>query len=577
LGLEVDLFCVARSGLPDEGDHQDRAVSLEGLVPVVTTSRPVAAFSALGPEDVADPVSGRLNTYYFPPDQVQPDWVTTFGQLRGRVVSHRVDSGSVLSERDLLAAGTRPGITAAAPPGMSAVPVELSTIEGLDRLRQGDQFAVFSHLANEQRPSFPITDWATLQGAIQSPADALLEADLRRGVRQVVRQATLLDDPLDEDGKPVSVVVVAVSLSEVTALAQAIQSHQKMYVAASSGLEQNPPDESPEWNREPAFPKRPAEPQNMTMVSHRQKEDGDAMEPDMVSVPVTARRIQAYRKLTVEDFIDPATGRPRILLFPKDRVREDWETDLNSLIDRVVRKEVDPGRTITKDDLLPIGSQSGPTAGIPLGMIGMAFTGREVRGLDGIQNWQRGDRFQLVVARPYNVQELGGTVQRGLTGGDAVTQALASGGLFDRAEVQVLSLNALLVDVSDEFTVTEERVTQSINQSSQTIMTPSGPVRTENSQRDPVIQTSDVKTRTYLFAVAPQEVAAISEAVATRAGVQAVSVPGVSSGPSNPSPASSETPRSVRPLPRPRIIEHVRGRERTRDVWVTPTTTMTRP
>lgn len=580
LGLDVDLFCVARSGLPDDAGAEEKSTSLEGLVPVVTTSRSVSAFAALGPEDMADPVTGRLNIYYFPPDQVQPDWVTTFELLRGRVVTHRVDSGSVLSQRDLLAPGTRPGITAAAPPGMSAVPITVSAIEGLDRLRQGDQFAVYAHLAVDQRPSFPLTDWAALQGAVRSPDDEKLEADLRRGVRRVVQQAVLLEDPIGPEGQAAALVIVAVPPPEVTALAQAIESGQKMYVAAISGLENTPTEEGSDWNHEPAPRRLPPVPAAMTMVSHLQDSDRESdstTDADHVAVPVTARKIKAFERLAVEDFIDPATGRPRILLFPKDRVGDDWETDLNRLIDRVVRKEIEPGRSIRNADLLPLGSQAGPTAGIPEGMMGIALTGRDARGLDGIQNWQRGDRFQLVVARPYNVQDLGGTVQRGLTGGDALNQALTSGGLFDRADVQVLSASALLVDVSDEFTLTEERVTHNVNQSSQTVMTPAGPVRSESTQRDPVVQTTEVKTRTYLLAVAPSDVAAISEAVSTRAGLLAVSIPGVASGSSPPAGKSSVPPQPIASLPRPRIIEHVRGRERSRDVWVTPVPTPTRP
>jgi len=586
IGLEVDLFCVARSGLPDANPEPLKAFSIEGRVPVVTTSRPVGAFSALSQDDLADPVSGRLNIYYFPPDRVLPGWVTSFEELQGRVLSHGASSGAVLTERDLLPSGTRPGITAAAPPGTSAVPIEIKAIEGLDRLQLGDHFVVFAHLPNEQRPSFPLTDWATLQGGVRSTDDALLEDDLRRGVRLVVRGATLLEDPEVAKKKDSLVVAVAVPTESVTALAQAIRFKQSLFAAAASGREEEAPalkaGPVPHQNPPHEAPLGASASETMAFVTHLQGEaasEGGATDDEMISVPVTARRVAAHQKLTVEDFIDPSTGRPRVLLFPKSRVRKDWVTDLESLIDRVVRREIEAGRTVTQSNLLPPGSQSGPTAGIPAGMRAITMTGREVRGLDGISDWQPGDRFELVMARNFDIESLGGTVQRGLSGGDAAQQALAGGGLFDQADVQVLSASAVLVEVSEPVRVTEERVTYQSEESSQTVMTPDGPVRTELLKREPRVQEREFQTRTYLFAVAKAEVAPISEALSTKAGIYAIPASGADAREGDVesvnTPSSQE--QSVRApgptsrvKPQPRVVEHIRGNQRTRDVWVTP-------
>jgi len=164
LGLEVKIFCVARSGQPVDSADEPKQVSLEGLVPVVTLSRPVDAFAPVHQDDLADEVTGRLNLYYFPKEKIQNHWLTSFEDLNGRVLARNLSRGAVVTEADLMPAGTLPGIASAAPPGMSVLTIPSERLTGLEELKSGNWFSVFQALSEKQRPAFPLTDWATLQG-----------------------------------------------------------------------------------------------------------------------------------------------------------------------------------------------------------------------------------------------------------------------------------------------------------------------------------------------------------------------------------------------------------------------------
>ena len=592
LGLEVKMFCVARSGQPGASSDEPEPVSLEGLVPVVTLSRPVDAFTQVHQDDLADEVTGRLNLYFFPKEKVQDQWLTSFEDLNGRVLSRSLSRGAIVSEADLMPIGTLPGIASAAPPGMSVLTIPSERLTGLDELKAGNWFSVFQALPDAQRPAFPLTDWATLQGGIASPEDATLQRELRQGVRLVVEEVMLLKAG---EGKQ-SDIVVALAGDDVTRLTQAIHLNEPLFVAVrqrtvTASTNERVLPESPNESDITALPIQGLQWINfndvagiMAFTAQKQKTAPRGFR----AVPVTARPIKIWSKLSVDDFVDPSTGRPRIMYFPEERVGDDWVTDLKELIDRVVVREIEVGRTIRRSDLASFRSKSGPTTGIPVGKMGIHFTGDQIRGLDEATLLQPGDQFQLVLTHPYDLSGLGAEVHVGLSNGNAVQQAGALAGQSTFANFIVLSPQATLVEIGEPLEVTKTRTLNKTESSTQTMLTPGGPVRTETTSIDPQVHEKTIQTRSYLFAVDYRELPAITEAIATDALVMALPISGNAGTKSAPAmggpltqqssaaksvPGEADQP-AYPPLPQkdpasqPRIIEHIRGNEITRDIWV---------
>ncbi|QDU16203.1 hypothetical protein CA11_40320 [Gimesia maris] len=592
LGLEVKIFCVARSGQPGDSADEPKQVSLEGLVPVVTLSRPVDAYAQVHQDDLADEVTGRLNLYYFPKEKVQDHWLTSFEDLNGRVLARSLSRGAVVTDADSMPEGTLPGIASAAPPGMSVLTIPSERLSGLDELKAGNWFSVFQALPDAQRPAFPLTDWAALQGAVATPEDATLQRELRQGVRMVVEEVMLLKVGA---GKQTD-IVVALAGDDVTSLTQAVHLNEPLFVAVrqpavTASANARDVSKTPHQSDLTALPI-----QDLQWTNFKDAADIEAFTAQKQesaprgfrAVPVTARPIKIWSKLSVDDFVDPSTGRPRIMYFPEDRVGDDWVTDLNELIDRVVVREIEAGRTIRRSDLAPFRSRSGPTTGIPVGKMGIHVTGDQIRGLDEATLLQPGDQFQLVMTHPYDLAGLGAEVHVGLTNGNAVQQASALAGQSTFANFIVLSARATLVEIGEPLEVTKTRTLNTTESSTQTMLTPGGPVRTETTSIDPQVHEKTIQTRSYLFAVDYRELPAITEAIATDALVMALPVSGNAASKSATSAEEPLTQRSSAAksapgkaeqtgnasLPQkdsaaqPRIIEHIRGNTVTRDIWV---------
>jgi Flp pilus assembly protein CpaB len=549
LGSDVKLYCVGRSGRPSDA-IEPAPQSLEGLVPVVATARTVHAYAALMQDDLADPVTGRLNLFYFPAERVRPDWLIDFGQLAGRVLAQDLPNGSIVTEADLLPAGTRPGIAAAAPPGTVVVSVSMSRIRGLSQLSRGDHVTIQARLASESRPAFPLTDWASLQGAVLHPEDRLLQDQLRTGIRTLVEDAIYLG-PSPAEGQGDSLAHLAVPTAEAVQVSQALGQPDELIAIARAG--------KPQSERGSALTDGRAI--RLASESRRTERDTGSEPPtDMLPFPVTAREVRAHEPLSIEDFIDPATGRPRILYFPKDRVRDDWIGSLDELIDRVTTQPVPRGRVIRTGNVLPPGARTGPTAGLLAGEAGLKVNSEEVHGLGGLSP---GDTFQLIRAQPVNVEQLGGTIMPGIQGGDAFAQAESSGVATGHAIVEVLSARARLNEVGGKESHLIRRTDVVRESVTQTQLTPTGPVRISTDRTEPRTTETHVEATTYWLALPAADVSAVTRAIASGQRVVAVADPGLHQ-PGGPRSSSTAAGSSQAP----RIVEHLRGTQRNREVWL---------
>ena len=407
ISLEKSMTCIVRSGRPDA--EIEEAFSRDGLVPVITTATTVDAYGALTDESLIDSATGQLHFYYFPPQRVPEHWLTEPTAVYGRVVSRTLRRGSPITEADLLPLGTKPGISAGVPPGMVAMAIQVSKLSGFGDLVQGDRFAI--HAKVPESTSKPVnSSWAMVQGGTLSSETQRLERMLSSGIREVVPTAIYLRR--SEDGS----ATIAVPNDRIAEVAQLIRDELELFVVAKSVNEDKGGDENMSTQSLAPAPITLVAAQSASGNPNADKQMAD----NQIQVPILTRDVDPFAPLQVDDFIDPTTGQIRFVFFPESRVRADWQTDVSQLIDRVTRRALRAGRTVSIDDLAPPGSPAGPSAGVPVGMEGVLVDSAQIEDLDLVGP---GAKFDIVSSRAIQPSQLGDRVRRTLSSADAVAEA----------------------------------------------------------------------------------------------------------------------------------------------------------
>lgn len=565
LGLDVPIYCVAHSGHPDNpAEESFPELDLAGLVAVPATIRPIKAFSRITQADLADPVTGKLNVYYFSQEQIAADWLTEFDEIVGRVVATDVDAGFIFSESQLMPPGTPEGLAAAIPHDKVGLAVETGRIEGLDELKAGDRFDVLSTLPQSMASQGPPQmDWATTMGGQPPAEDEEIYQQLRTGLRIVVRDALKLID--EESGDK---TVIAVGAEEVTSLSQMLgrEDVALQVIARPVQKPRSPPIPSDQMAKSAG-----ASSKRVGFVSHEDDRlttklrvqaltGADAIE-GKVRVPLVARPVKAFQKLAVEDFINPTTGKANEIELSQSQLHEPaWRnsiTDIKHLLDRVVAMDIAAGYPIKSDELLPEGTRPGVVGGIPPGMVAFSLSSLKVQGLSELKV---GDEFLLVAARPFRVNDLGDGVQWSLRGGNLQEQTAGIGGLFEQAQVKTILGGGRLLFAS-------ERENQTIREKSskvetQQLLSPDGSLVT-STRTEPIVESYEVAAQNFVVALKPRDVASLSEAISTGTSIHAVLKTG-NAQVSKVSPVISEN----QPLSNAHFIEHIRGNERKRELWL---------
>ena len=550
ISLGTKLTCILRSGKPD--DETEDTFSTEGLVPVITTAVAVSAFSALTDENLIDDSTGQLHFYYFPPEKVAESWITDPTELYGRVISRDLRRGSFITRDDLLPSGTRPGISAGLKPGMSAISFAKMKIQGFEKLTVGETFSILTRVPGDVAPAAPSTTWATIQGGKLSAEDERLANMVRTGIREVVRDAIYLSET-DEDN-----VVVGVPESDISKLAQLLRDQADVFAVAHSSQDKSTSIDRSETSTITRTEKHsPFQPQQRFIHTIALQ---DALLPggaDEVAVPILAREVPEFSELSIEDFIDPATGRVQTLLFDANAVGEDWELDIRELIDRVAQTRLRAGRPVTSDDLAPEGSLAGPSLGLSEGMRGVTVNAAELLGLSTVPI---GTKFDIVSAAGVDVNSLADTVRQSLSSADAVREASKfSGGRISASrtvasQVKLLSnLGEAQVLIAQPGSVTETQ--------SQTQLTPDGSTITETTKSAPV--TYETRTvQQYVLAVPEGSVSSLLGLLDPQRPLRVSLRPEV-----------EKTTETLNPTPeppvRPVIQEHIRGTDRQREIFLT--------
>ena len=515
ISLGTSMTCVLRSGQP--GGDVDDAMSIEGMVPVITTATMVNAFAALTDENLMDESSGQLHYYYFPAEKISDEWITEPAQLYGRVVARPLRRGSLITEGDLLPQGTRPGISAGLQPGMAGMSLSKSNVQGFENLAVGDRFSILTRVPGEVIGSAPDTTWASLLGGQPTEDDARIAEMVRTGIREVVRDAVYLA-PSNGDS-----VIIGIPEMEVAKLAQLIRDSAEVFaVARSSQLNMDSTHLQPSSNafvsRKPvAEPSRfrlgtePYEASDSIMEreSRRREKSGtirnaanakssvqrlvsqiqviedttqDRLADDKIAVPILVQDVPAYEELSIDDFVDPTTGRVQTLYFDSRTVGDDWELDVRNLIDRVSLRPLRAGRPVRVTELAPPGSPAGPALGLESGMRAVTVNASQVVGMETLRV---GAVFDLVAARGVEVNSLAGTVRQSLASSDAVREAMKlPGGRV--AASRTIATQVKLLSNTGTTQVLVPKSTGATESQTQTRLAADGSTVTETVRQDPV-------------------------------------------------------------------------------------------
>jgi Flp pilus assembly protein CpaB len=215
-------------------------------------------------------------------------------------------------------------------------------------------------------------------------------------------------------------------------------------------------------------------------------------------VPVLARPVPAYTRLTRDHVWDPKESRLTAIYLPPQSVTPEMLTRLGDILGRVLDHDKQPGFVFTETDFLPKGTREGIVAGIPAGKRAIRVQADKVDGLYGLRP---GDRFDLVATLAID----------GSRGGGA--QNFNVGGVYG----QQLALQARLSNWQKQATV---RVMVQNGVVVEPMMTRQVPVFSTSLTQGGITRMRPVQE--IVIAVDPDEVARLTEAIAVEAKISTI-------------------------------------------------------
>jgi Flp pilus assembly protein CpaB len=227
----------------------------------------------------------------------------------------------------------------------------------------------------------------------------------------------------------------------------------------------------------------------------------------LVAVPVAPRGVPAYTRLSRDHFWDPVKQQLTVTYLPPRSVTPDMLTKWTEIWGRVLNHEKPAGYVFTEADFLPKGTRPGLVAGIPEGKRAIRVQADKVDGLYGLEP---GDRFDLVATLPI----------------DAKGRAQNFG--FAGAYAQQLALQAQLTNWQKQATV---RVMVQNGVVVEPLTTRQVPVFASSLTQAAVTRMRPIQE--VVIAIAPNEVAKLTEAMAVDAKISAVPRSGRPDDPKN--------------------------------------------
>ena len=102
----------------------------------------------------------------------------------------------------------------------------------------------------------------------------------------------------------------------------------------------------------------------------------------LVAIPMSAKTIPAYTKLTRDNAWNTQRGRISVVWLAPEQVTPSMKTDLKDILGRVLARDKAPGYVFTDRDFLPKGSRPGLVGGIPPGKRAVRVVAGQVDGHD---------------------------------------------------------------------------------------------------------------------------------------------------------------------------------------------------
>lgn len=170
----------------------------------------------------------------------------------------------------------------------------------------------------------------------------------------------------------------------------------------------------------------------------------------MVPVIRTLKNLEAFDTVSVRDIYDLELMDDSFAWLPIAYVQQHPElfTNLDKVVGRVMARDLGSDNRITEQDLLPAGSRSGLSGGVPEGKQGFFIDASQVAGLRLLKN---GDRFDLLASLPKEAQQVGSEYGL-LMGGIKVRD----GKPIPLNGVRVLAQNAQMIAVTNRKDMTTQ-------------------------------------------------------------------------------------------------------------------------
>lgn len=254
---------------------------------------------------------------------------------------------------------------------------------------------------------------------------------------------------------------------------------------------------------------------------------GNQIPEGYVRVLVSRRTIPAYAKISREDVFDAKIGDFASIPVPRTTLTSDVLTDYGQIRGRVINHEKPAGYVFKEEDFYPKGTRAGLAGAIPPGKRSLLL---EVSKVSGVYGLKVGDHIDLVATIPVEMPK-GGGMGKFNSGFQAEAQMASMQKL---ANVRVLAQDAVLLTP-----VTRRQkptVSKSISQGT---------------------MVRNIPVEEVVIAVDPDEVAPVTQALATEVNVMCV----VRSGQPGDPEAHTDTPGSE-PLADIAAIDTISGGKR---------------
>jgi len=241
----------------------------------------------------------------------------------------------------------------------------------------------------------------------------------------------------------------------------------------------------------------------------------------LVAVPTPAGLVPAYTRIRRDHLWDVRNRRLAMIYLPPSAVTKEMLTNIADIIGRVLDHPKEPGYVFTASDFLPAGTREGIVGGIPAGMRAIRVSADRVEGLHGLR---AGDRFDILATLPIKATGGPGLNFSGPHGPEIALEAQLSN--WDKqATVRVIVQSAVIVEPMN----------------SRAIATVQNSLAEGAALRSRAVQEA-------VIAIAPEEVALLTEAMAVDARLTTVPRSG---RPDDPPDSRTPDRRPFSPFARP--------------------------